>query len=227
MDMTTVSVKSNPYCANKTAKLGAATVTWDTDMILNLFIKNCPGGGWYLTQAPTSGALKAQWLFGPNKLIMSGPEGAPFKFVLGTGVCKFNQIPAPSVQGISAVCPAGYTLQSNGTCLYTGTSAKPASVSCPAGYSYNSRTQCCTQNPLQAGTQPNQYPACGPGNIYDPQKKVCYKPSSSTSTFVPSIVTYQYKLGTCDEPKLKDSDKPSQPQQPEPTPSCTDPAGCP
>jgi hypothetical protein len=222
MDMTTVPVKSNPYCANKTAKLGAATVTWDTDMIFNLFIKNCPGGGWYLTQAPTSGGLKAQWLFGPNKLIMSGPEGAPFKFILGTGVCKFNQIPAPPVQGVSAVCPQSYALQSNGTCLYTGISGKPASISCPGGYSYNSQTQCCMPNPPQAGNKSDQYPVCGPGNIYDPQQKICYIPGSSNSKFVPSSITHNFNLGTCKEPP--NTDKPSQPQQPQPTPTFCDPA---
>ena len=221
MDMSTVPVNNSPWCADKSAKLGGATVTWDTDMIFNLFLSNCPGGGWYLTQAPISGSLKGQWIFSPtNKLIMSGPEGASFKFILATGKCGLNPLPAPSIQGVSAVCPQGYTLQSNGTCQYIGTSGQPASVTCPGGYSYNEQTQCCTQNPPQAGNQTNQYPVCGPGNIFDPQKQVCYKPGSSKSIFVPSTMIHQFKLGTCEEPK--DSDKPSQPQQP--TPPFCDPA---
>lgn len=222
MDMSTIPVDNSRWCADKSAKLGGATVTWDTDMIFNLFLGNCPGGGWYLTQAPISGSLKGQWIFSPtNKLIMSGPEGAPFKFILGTGTCGMSKMPALSIQGVSAFCPQGYSLQSNGTCQYKGTSGQLASVTCPGGYSYNSETQCCTQNPPQAGNQPNQYPACGPGNIFDPQKKVCYKPGSSKSIFVPSTITHQFKLGTCVEPK--DTDKPSQPQQPEPTPCVIDP----
>lgn len=224
-DVSKFPVKYASYCANKSAKLGGANLTWDHVLIFNFYVNNC-AAGYYTTQVPISSGMKGQWIFPPPKpmVILSGPEGALFKFHLEITKCIPNKLPAPSFQGISAVCANGYTLQSNGTCQYTDTTGQPVSIACPGGYTYNSQTNCCTKNPLQAVNQPNQYPACGPGNIYDPQNKVCYKPSSSTPTFVPSSVTYQYKLGTCQDPP--ETNKPSQ-SQPVPTPSCTDPAGCP
>jgi hypothetical protein len=121
---------------------------------------------------------------------------------------------------VAAICSSGYTLHANGTCVYAGLSSQPASVACPGGYSYNSETQCCTQNPPQAGSQTNQYSTCGPGYIFDPLQTVCYKPPQVFQLSIPdSSATFQHKLGTCEE--SPNTDKPSQPQ---PTPTFCDPA---
>jgi formylglycine-generating enzyme len=230
-DISQVPLKVATYCANPSAKIGGATVTWDWTTLMDFGSTHCTSFTYGMVLLDDQGQIygtKESEISGPKyKNYFGGPPGLTFKLIPILSDCKLKQAPDLPPQGVLASCATGYTLQSNGSCLYTGKIGQPASVSCPGGYSFNSQTHCCTQNPPQAGNQPNQYPACGPGNIYDPQKKICYKPGSKSSTFVPSYVTYQYKLGTCKEPP--DTNKPSKPQQPEQTatPSCTDPAGCP
>lgn len=231
-DLSTISVKNSSFCANKSAKLGGGTFLVDDYSNLDWFYNsNCnlkdtyafiyaidPNIKWAGT-GPGSGFINQAPFWGHG---FYGPEGAKYTFTIDFPACDVKLSPPPTLNSVSAVCVKGYTLQSNGTCQYAGSVNQPASMSCPGGYSYNSETQCCTQNPPQAGSQPNQYPACGPGSIFDPQQKVCYKPGSNTSKFIPTSITYQFKLGTCDEPKPKDTDKP--PSQPQPTPTFCDPA---
>jgi formylglycine-generating enzyme required for sulfatase activity len=220
-DVSSLPVKYSYYCANKPANLGGANISFDGTKLYTL----CKQPKGFYGASPLPNNFSFQWIGvgKPKTLVLWGPSGSSFSYSMDLSDCNSAQTPPKPPQGAPAVCAAGYTLQSNGSCFYTSTSGQPTSMSCPGGYSYNSETQCCTKTPPQAGNQPNQYPACGPGNIYDPQQKICYKPGSSTSTFVPSTITYPFKLGSCDDPKPKDSDKPSQPQQPEPTPCVIDP----
>jgi len=229
-----IPVKISSFCANPSIPFGGVSATIDR----SLLDVNCPydgkGDNWsiYYTAHPKSkgtidGGLDIASSYANNssimKLVFFGKEGEELEVHVDINDCSIGSSIKSPPQGALAICTAGYTLQSNGTCLYTGTSGQPASVSCPGGYSYNSETQCCTQNPPQAGNQPSQYPTCGPGNIFDPLQKVCFKKPINNSTNSPSSMVYELRMGTCDEPKPKDSDKPSQPQQPEPTPCVIDP----
>ncbi len=226
-DLSTVPVKNSSFCANKSAKLGGGTFLVDDYSNLGkFFLLNCniaftyaidPNIKW-AGSGPGSGFVNAYPYWGHG---FYGPEGAKYTFTIDFPACDVKLSPPPTLTSVSAVCAKGYTLQSNGTCQYAGSANQPASMACPGGYSYNLQSQCCTQNPPQAGINQIQYPACGPGNIYDPQQRICYKPVSNTSKSIPTSITYQFKLGTCDESKPNDSDKPSQPQ---PTPCIIDPA---
>ena len=215
--------KFNSYCANKAAKLGGGTLSEDITPFYDFVKANC-GGGSMLLSAKLPPSIKWDLVGGPMpifKFAISGPQGASFERKYDFR-CDFPKTITSSPQGVAATCAAGYMLQANGSCIYSGTSGKPASIACPGGYSYNSQTQCCTQNPPQAGTQPNQYPACGPGYVFDPLQNLCYIPPQVIQLSIPdSSATFQYKLGTCEE--SPDTDKPSQPQQPEPTPCVIDP----
>jgi formylglycine-generating enzyme required for sulfatase activity len=215
--------KFNSYCANKAAKLGGGTLTEDITPWLDYVHLNCNAGILSLTKdlPPSFKWWDVSAGGGPPiyKYAISGPQGASFEQTYSFLICEPKTITS-SPQGVAAVCSSGYTLHANGTCVYTGLSSQPASLACPGGYSYNSETQCCTQNPPQAGSQTSQYPACGPGYIFDPLQSVCYKPPQVIQPSIPdSSATFQHKLGTCEEPPS--TDKPSQPQ---PTPTFCDPA---
>jgi formylglycine-generating enzyme required for sulfatase activity len=204
-------VNSSPYCANKSASLGGL-----------IFSALPPSGSWgFISGSYNNKYVTCDWIPTTPKLKEScwGPEGAQVEFT----AISSCYIPLSPPEEVSAVCKAGYTLQSNGSCTYIGSSGQAANVSCPGGYSYNLETKCCTQNLPQSGSQPNQFPVCGPGSIFDPQKRVCYTPQQVNliQNAINDKVTYKLSLGTCDEPKPKDSDKPSQPQ---PTPTFCDPA---
>jgi hypothetical protein len=246
VDFSQISLQSNSFCANQSSKLGGATVKIDTTSFNNYLNSTCATWAYMVQTLVKSNNIASTYQedsFMPvkGKAIYAGPEGTllnhefqavciskysvtglkliHFIFQLnGKSETKFVYAPTSDVP---ATCQAGYTLQSDGTCLYTASKFQPASVSCPGGYSFNEQTQCCTQNPTSSSNQSVQYPACGPGSIFDPQKKICYKVNGKTITFPTSVFSYPVKLGTCDEPKPKDSDKPSQPQ---PTPTFCDPA---
>ena len=209
----------NSYCGNKKAKLGGGTISLDFSPLWAYDKAFCQAG--ILSISPISPPnFKDEYLEGDAlskiKFAFSGTEGASFALILKYH-CALEKSIALAPQGMAATCAVGYTHQSNGTCQYTGLNGQPASIACPGGYSYNSETQCCTQNPPQAGSQTNQYPTCGPGYIFDPLQNVCYKPPQVIQLSIPdSSANFQYKLGTCEE--SPNTDKPSQPQQPEPTP---------
>jgi hypothetical protein len=245
VDFSQISLQSNSFCANKSANLGGATLKVDFTSFEQYLFSNCDGWGYspdfhlpsYIEGKTIETVSMIPYV---AKAIYDGPEGKQLSFdvsVLCIGFNKqqgfktiqylFNGMnssvkiqfgPPPDAP---AACKAGFKLQSDGTCLYTKTNSQPASVSCPGGYSYNMQTQCCTQNPPQSSNQSSQYPACGSGSIFDPQKNVCYKPDGKVYSFPSEDFSYPFKLGTCDEPKPKDSDKPSQSQ---PTPTFCDPA---
>jgi formylglycine-generating enzyme required for sulfatase activity len=244
VDFSQISLQSNSFCVNQSSKLGGATVKIDTTNFFNKLFSTCVAGGYYMQNLVISNNISStyEWDFidyHKGKAIYAGPEGtlinhkfqavcldklsiaglilSQYKFGVNG---KVDFVYAPPLD-VLATCQAGYTLQADGTCLYTASKIQPASVSCPGGYSFNEQTQCCTQNPTQSINQSIQYPVCGPGSIFDPQKKVCYKPNGKIITFPMSDFSYPVKLGTCEEPKPKDSDKPSQPQ---PTPTFCDPA---
>ena len=217
--------KFNSYCANKAAKLGGGTLTSDYRPIFTYAKANCYN--WFITIA-WDPPKNIKWSIPPQdpdtqKIAYFGPEGATLETKYSFHCFDDPKTITSPPQGVAVTCAVGYSLQANGTCIYTGTSGQPANITCPGGYSFNSETQCCTQNPPKAGIQSNQYPACGPGNVFDLKQNVCYKPPQAVQFSVPdSSATFKYKLGTCEEPPS--TNKPSQPQ---PTPSCTDPAGCP
>ncbi len=214
----------NSYCANKNAKLGGGTITWDFSPLWAYDKAFCSPG--ILSIAPNYPPnFKEEYLEGDAlskiKFAFSGTEGASFTLKLYYH-CAIPNLITLAPQGMAAICSSGYTLQANGTCVYAGLSSQPASVACPDGYSYNPATHCCTQNPPQAGNLSNQYPTCGPGYIFDHKQNVCFKQPQAVQLSVPdSSATFNYKLGTCEE--LPSTDKPSQPQ-PTPVGCIPDPA---
>jgi formylglycine-generating enzyme required for sulfatase activity len=232
INLSLISIKSNSFCANQSANLGGATFKTDFTAFFKEFA-SC--NTWWFGYGVFDFPKNISSSFQNDKYIFSGPEGTTFEwkaevacvqakgnhFILQLNPFKVGFMPSPDVP---ATCKLGFTLQPDGKCQYSATTNQPASVSCPGGYAYNEDTQCCTQIPPQSSAQLAQYSACGAGSIFDPQKNVCYKPNGKVFTFPVSTLSFPVKLGTCDEPKPKDSDKPSQPQQPEPTPTFCDPA---
>lgn len=214
-------MQSSSYCIDANADLGGATVKLDNGQLWKTIGANCGLPTTIVWDWGSKGPGGASINGGMVEYYFSRPEGLPLSLKVGL-ICPPKQPPAQTPVGVPASCALGYTLQANGLCLYTGTSNQAGSVACPAGYSYSQQSQCCTINPAQTGNAPSQYPACGPGNLFDSMQNVCYKPSNAKSTPVQSIKNLTFHLGVCQDKKPNDTDKPQQP--PPPTPCVIDPA---
>jgi formylglycine-generating enzyme len=176
-----------------------------TDWSVNCYDNDCPPP----IAIPKSGGLH-----------IYGKPGHNVTFTLRTR-CT-NPDPPQAIVSLAS-CPNGYNMDSNGVCLFNGTVSQPATTNCPSGFVYNKSTNCCSLPPGLTNSSASQTPVCGPGYIYDPINKACILGQDSNAKKVVTLSkTTDLFLAACPVPK--DTNKPSQPQ---PTPSCTDPAGCP
>ena len=213
------------FCVDPKNKLGGATLEVDWSQFLPFVQSNCSSN--YYIDYLYAGVLVSNLATANGYKIQNhytGPAGTTYPMFRAMK-CWPKQPSLSQPAGVSASCAPGYIMQSNGSCLFTGSSSQAGGTACPMGYSYNQQVQCCTINPASVGNVPSQYPACGPGNLFDPQKKVCYKASSTTLLAAFSIDKFNLYLGACQDKKPADADKPQQPQQPPPpTPCVIDPA---
>lgn len=213
------------FCVDLKNKLGGATLEVDWSQFLPFVQSNCSSyyyidylsAGVLVSNLATANGYKAQNHY-------TGLAGTTYPMFRALKCWPKQPSLSPS-PGVSPSCAPGYIMQSNGSCLFSWSSSQVGNLACPMGYSFNQQAQCCTVNPASVGNTPSQYPACGPGSLFDPQKKACYKVSNTTLLAAFSMDKFNLYLGACQDKKPADADKPQQPQQPPPPTPCTiDPA---
>jgi hypothetical protein len=185
-----VSLQVVPYCANKTAKLGAANITLPqgTSQFLNI-PKNC------------SILMNDEKLYAKT-IVCSGPAGSKVNIIVQNSCTP----PAANLPDVEPSCPPDYSRgPEDPACHYN----PPAGPFCGDGYLYDESAKCCRD----ASMYPWDVSACPEGYqlVFSYSNSVLQKTFCQTKAIGASTTdtrSYTVTLGSCNEKKPIQSDKP-------------------
>ncbi len=199
------------YCANQSAQLGGANVTYNETIGGISGDVTCDNNNPMACWGPSATSFEVEVCRScqpdPVMLAEVPPVCAP-GYYLFNGICIFDGYPLIS----GGYCPCGFYYDPVGdVCIMFSV----PSTECPVGYAYDPNTECCTAifappSPDGEAVPPHAYPGCPIGYNYDLITNSCYPTGSVSGAPVEACEIFTVDLGPCRVPSSGGCTNPSQ-----------------